>query len=692
MNRIKVAGPLVMPENTPTRVGEEIENISEIYDIPAPRVGMRVYVKSEGKEYIIKSLKMKVIEGVEVPDAAVDEYENVDIKDRVQGKSDKNDSRYDMIFIGDFSKDDIEGFNEALDALTYDTSQPGFGYGYFRAMYGYRNVEIVNTLISSGQNTIVQVVRGVLSIKNGLLVSQGDKYISFTRTHTAEGWDKWRMKNISDMFLLADVEEDVNKFIYVGKFSNLNDAYARCAEVGRENPTLSMLKFDVVAGNIYDSLFILQTYNRNESIITQFCLYGEGQKHSCKVRHIVTDGTVDEWQDIQLYTSYSYENNALYGYKYGKGGGVNKVKLFTIPAATTESAGVMTAEDKQKLEAAGNGATKVTWGSASNMNDFRTPGVYDIYGERTNLSDNLPILNSNPGHSISARLTVVASTLQPANNEICVTQFLMLSNRKGGDGNMYVRTYNENNSPAADWWTPWQKLQGIREGYIFTDTIQVNPDGGVQLIEGVTGLNNMIDNGIYSGIYTDDPSFQAPTFIDTFTLIVINNYAVAGQDSRLKRTISQLKYAVDAITNQATVKQRTRTDGVWSDWQDIGGGNNEVDVTDAVKAYGLPTLIEQGFAKEGVTYVAHILNKDLSDKTIVFDKQGKLADFFQSKYVVSPAGATIKFNYSLLKGDEGYNSDYRVVSGILLLDGGKYEFYINIDLDFAYVSAKMTTL
>ena len=220
-----------------------------------------------------------------------------------------------------------------------------------------------------------------------------------------------------------------------------------------------------------------------------------------------------------------------------------------------------------------SGMTDVEWTSESDMNDFKTPGTYNIYGERTRQNDNLPILNASSGHSIAARLIVVASTLQPANDEICITQFLMLSNRKGGDGNMYVRTYNENNSPAPDWWTPWQKLQGVKEGYIFTDTIQVNPDGGVQQIDGVTGLNNMIDNGIYSGIYTDDPTFQSPTFIDTFTLIVINNYAVAGKDERLTRTISQLKYAVDALTNQATVKKRTKTDGGnWSEWESVGGG------------------------------------------------------------------------------------------------------------------------
>lgn len=287
-----------------------------------------------------------------------------------------------------------------------------------------------------------------------------------------------------------------------------------------------------------------------------------------------------------------------------------------------------------KSDVSGDSATKVTWDANSNMNDFKTAGVYEIYGERTRQDDNLPILNASSGHSIAARLTVVASTLQPANNEICVTQFLMLSNRKGGDGNMYVRTYNENNSPAADWWTPWQKLQGIREGYIFTDTVQVNPDGGVQQIDGVTGLNNMVDNGIYSGIYTDDPTFASPTFIDTFTLIVINNYAVAGKDERLKRTISQLKYAVDAITNQATVKKRTKTDGdtAWSDWEDIGGGSSEVDITDAVKTYGLPTLVAQGMVKEGVTYVIKCTKNDLDN--IILDKiDGRLINHLKTKSV-----------------------------------------------------------
>lgn len=579
MSEILTAGTLKFTEaDCPTRAGEVLNRLEEIYDIPTPYVGMRVYDKQTQKSYIITSLASEIVGGKEVPTTVLDFVEE--------------------------------------NYMTAEEAQ--------------------------------------------------------------------KLKNVSNLFLIPEgVEGDVNKFVYVGKFTNLNDAYARCAQIGRENPTLSMMKFDIVSGNIYDSLFILQTYNRNDSIVTQFLLYGEGHKHTCKIRHIVTNGQVDEWQDIQLYTSYSYENNALYGYKYGKGGGVNKVKLFTIPTATTESAGVMsandkqkleasaesfdffaekdkvgfeasansgnlsyayipvataenagvmTAEDKQKLEAAGNGATKVTWGSASNMNDYRTAGVYEIYGERTRLDDNLPILNASPGHSIAARLTVVDSSLQKADGsaptEIHLTQFLMLDNRVGPSADMYMRTYTQDNGQTnngAGEWGLWRKFQGVVETYLNSDTRSINVHG--DYISDYQGLNQMIDNGIYTGIYTDDTNLMYPSFLETFTLIVINNYAVADQDSRLKRTISQLKYAVDAITNQATVKQRTKTDGgVWSDWQEIGGGNNEVDITDAVKAYGLPALVAQGLAKEGVTYKVVC---DIGDVPTL-DTENKLKYYLQS--------------------------------------------------------------
>lgn len=368
----------------------------------------------------------------------------------------------------------------------------------------------------------------------------------------------------------------------------------------------------------------------------------------------------------------------------------NKEYSFDIPPATKEKAGVMSAEDKKKLDAAGNGATKITWGSVSNMNDFKTPGVYEIYGERTRQDDNLPILNASPGHSIAARLTVVASTLQPANNEICVTQFLMLSNRRGGEGNMYVRTYNQNNSPFMNGWSAWQKLQGAEEWGIVTDSDSWPPSSSSGAPMG-SGMNFMIDNGVYTGVYTDNNYFNGtPSFIETFTLIVINNYAVASQSNgQLKRTISQLKYAVDAITNQATVKQRTKTDGSdWTDWKEIGGGgSSEVDVTDAVKAYGLPTLVAQGFAKEGVTYKVTCYAGEIP----VLDSANKIKNHIYNLYANFDDKVTFKIFTNKLDQYKTFFIDCYIGGST-----AKYYKYVITDLDTptgkVKVSADMTAL
>ena len=253
-------------------------------------------------------------------------------------------------------------------------------------------------------------------------------------------------------------------------------------------------------------------------------------------------------------------------------------------------------------------ATKVTWDSSSNMNDFKTPGVYDIYGERTVKTDNLPITNDGSGHSIAARLTVVASTLQPANNEICVTQFLQLSNRVGGEGATYVRTYNKNNN-GMNGWSAWQKQMGMIETYMNGDHYGFGFGKESNGVDSGVGLSYFIDNGIYSGVYVDDKYISGqsntPSFIETFVLVVINDYAASGQ-AGLPRHITQLKYAVDAITGQSTVKKRVGTGDKnisWSDWSDIGGGGSqEVDITSLVGDYALTQILASGMLRTNTTY------------------------------------------------------------------------------------------
>ena len=217
---------------------------------------------------------------------------------------------------------------------------------------------------------------------------------------------------------------------------------------------------------------------------------------------------------------------------------------------------------------------KVTWDANSNMNDFKTPGVYEIYGERTVKTDNLPITNDGSGHSFAAKLTVVASTLQPANNEICITQFLQLSNRIGGEGATYVRTYNKNNN-SMNGWSAWQKQMGMVETYMNGDNYGFGFGKESDGIDSSVGLFYFTDNGIYSGVYVDDnyilnPS-DTPSFMETFVLVVINDYAASDQ-AGLPRHITQLKYAVDAITGKSTVKKRVGTGNniiSWGNWEDI---------------------------------------------------------------------------------------------------------------------------
>ena len=173
----------------------------------------------------------------------------------------------------------------------------------------------------------------------------------------------------------------------------------------------------------------------------------------------------------------------------------------------------------------------IAWSADSHINNYIAPGTYNIKGDRTNLADGLPIYNTG---SFSARLMVLAS-----NN--CVTQVLTLLNVSGGDGNVYARTCQHGA------WGTWGKLQ---------QNVEVGE---------TTSLDAYIDNGIYSGVYTN-----GTTHFETFVMVVINNYAVAAATGTA-RNITQLKYAVD--TN-GTFCYHVRTgqgnDVIeWGDWCDL---------------------------------------------------------------------------------------------------------------------------
>ncbi len=261
------------------------------------------------------------------------------------------------------------------------------------------------------------------------------------------------------------------------------------------------------------------------------------------------------------------------------------------------------------------GGIKVDWDASSCVDTFITAGIYNIRGERLNVKDGLPIANSNPGHTINARLVVIDSSISGTGgtDDKCITQILTLSNRTGGDGDVYIRTgraHSTNVLAGGSGWEPWGKLQ---------QNIEVGQ---------VTSLNSFIGNGIYSGVYTNGSSF-----FETFVMVVINNYAVAGATGQV-RSVSQFKYAlnVDGTFSYKTRTGRGNTGISWGSWVDLGAAST-TDIQDgAITAQKLsndvrekveivPSL-EENVAKEKTA----LLNGDtvVGLAREVYSRQGKV--------------------------------------------------------------------
>lgn len=194
----------------------------------------------------------------------------------------------------------------------------------------------------------------------------------------------------------------------------------------------------------------------------------------------------------------------------------------------------------------------IVWSSAHHIDHFVAAGTYCITGERTNIADGLPIANAASGHSINARLVVLDSSIPGSGKESdkCITQVLALSNRVGADSNIYVRTGRAADTArliAGNGWGVWGKLQ---------QNIEVGQ---------TTSLDGYVDNGIYSGLFTN-----GTTFFETFVMVVINNYAVATV-AGTARCITQVKYGV-GIDGAFSYKVRTGqgTDSLeWGEWRDL---------------------------------------------------------------------------------------------------------------------------
>jgi hypothetical protein len=76
-----VGGSLIpSTKDTPLDARTRVDTIEDIANIQLPYVGMIFFVKSEGKHFVVKSLKPKNINGINIPDALVDVYSELELE------------------------------------------------------------------------------------------------------------------------------------------------------------------------------------------------------------------------------------------------------------------------------------------------------------------------------------------------------------------------------------------------------------------------------------------------------------------------------------------------------------------------------------------------------------------------------------------------------------------------------------
>ena len=216
----------------------------------------------------------------------------------------------------------------------------------------------------------------------------------------------------------------------------------------------------------------------------------------------------------------------------------------------------------------------IEWSSSFNMNDYKTQGVYYINGVRLSSErDNLPILNAASGHSISGEFTVLDASL--SEEEMCVTQYLKLSNRLGREGKEYIRTYNRFKDGREEW-SLWRELKG---------TLNLNQISDEQ-------LKSYTENGCYEGVIVNSTDvayvsreyeeFNASNEVNElrtiptaclFTMEVQNNYAVIEKFSEMigdavpHTIVQRVKFV--AVSSNAVEVKRVCTDGIWGNWKII---------------------------------------------------------------------------------------------------------------------------
>ena len=260
----------------------------------------------------------------------------------------------------------------------------------------------------------------------------------------------------------------------------------------------------------------------------------------------------------------------------------------------------------------------IVWDETSNLNNYIEAGIYNISGLRLRVNDNLPISNSGENSSIAAKLLVTATPEGTTVIRHIFGQTLILSNAEGNETNIYTRSgksvTTDDNSIQ---WSDWEKLQGIVETYfnLIDSGWKINKlssTGDILSPPNSNGLNGMVDNGMYSGIFADKLLSENPTFVETFVLVVINDYAISNRLG-VPRRISQLKYATDVISGKSSIKMRLGTGNeniTWGDWTELGSGTGGSGDITAEDTDGVVSNIEESVVSSALRKTPQVLTED----------------------------------------------------------------------------------
>jgi hypothetical protein len=218
--KIDISGPLLPSEsNCPTRVGEIVENLSDIYNIPSPRLGMQVFVKSEKKSFVITSLKSKVIGGVDVPEAAVEAFEPAGAKSITWNNDNDPSDMDDFVVAGVY---DIKGEHKREDD-NLPVLNTGGGHSF-----NARLTVLDSSISGSGKNDD-KCITQVLSFSNRL--GQGEVYIRTGKGSSLNNltWEKWstlqRNVDVGELNSKVDLNNYIDNGIYSGVFRYSSGLY-----------------------------------------------------------------------------------------------------------------------------------------------------------------------------------------------------------------------------------------------------------------------------------------------------------------------------------------------------------------------------------------------------------------------------------------------------------------------------------